>query len=41
MQKDSMPIRKGGMGVNISEKIVTPVNSQKKGSMWVICCLRK
>lgn len=30
MQKDSMPIRKDGMGVNILEKSVTPVNFQIK-----------
>ena len=36
MQKGGMPVRKGGMRVNISEKGVTPVNSQKKGGMRVI-----
>ena len=36
MRKGGMPVRKGGMRVNISEKGVTPVNSQKKGGMRVI-----
>ena len=34
--KGGMPVRKGGMRVNISEKGVTPVNSQKKGGTRVI-----